>query len=100
MIKYDENLLDELDKLINDYERLKIASPKLDRKGIIMMLCSGILRDELEYNRERECCEYNKLPNELKEMYDYEKSKHPTWIHAQIMAKIAISTSFDTTVTI
>ena len=92
MIKYDANLQNELERLISDYESLKIASPKLDRKGIIMMLCSGILREEIEYNREREC-EYNKLPNKLKEMYDFEKSMHPTWNHAQIMTKIAISTS-------
>ena len=87
MIKYDSNLRNELDKLISDYESIKTANPEIDREGIVMMLCSDVLRKELEYNREQ----YNKLPNELKEEYDLEKSKHPNWSHHQLMVKISYS---------
>lgn len=89
MIKYDSNLRNELDKLISDYESIRTTNPEIDREGIVMMLCSDVLREELEYKKERS--EYNKLQKELKEEYDYVKQKHPTWIHAQIMAKIAIT---------
>lgn len=95
MIKYDANLRNELDKLISDYESIKTANPEIDREGIVMMLCSDVLRKELEYNREREFCEYNRLPNELKEEYDLQKSKHPNWNHAKLMAYVAITNKMD-----
>lgn len=85
MIKYDSNLRNELDKLISDYESIKTTNPEIDREGIVMMLCSDVLRKELEYNREQ----YNKLPNELKEEYDLQKSKHPNWSHNQLVTWIA-----------
>lgn len=89
MIKYDSNLRNELDKLISDYENIRTTNPEIDREGIVMMLCSDVLREELEYKKERS--EYNRLPKELKEEYDWEKSRHPDWSHNQLMEKIAIT---------
>ena len=89
MIKYDSDLRNELDNLISDYESIKTTNPEIDREGIVMMLCSDVLRKELEYKKERS--EYNRLPNELKEEYDLLKSRYPNWSHHQLMAKIAIS---------
>lgn len=89
MIKYDSNLRNELDKLISDYESIRTTNPEIDREGIVMMLCSDVLREELEYNKERS--EYNRLPKELKEEYDLLKSRHPNWSHNQLMLRIAIA---------
>ena len=89
MIKYDSNLRNELDKLISDYESIRTTNPEIDREGIVMMLCSDVLRQELEHNRERS--EYNRLPTELKEEYDWIKSRHPNWSHNQLMQRIAIA---------
>ena len=89
MIKYDSNLRNELDKLISDYESIRTTNPEIDREGIVMMLCSDVLREELEYKKERS--EYNRLPKEIKEEYDWLKSRYPNWSHYQLMAKIAIT---------
>lgn len=39
--------------------------------------------------------EYNKLPEEIKAAYNYEKSRHPGWGHSQILAKATIGHNFD-----
>ena len=80
MIQYDSNLQEELEVLIDLYEKLRAEDPKMERKHTIMLLCAKILNGGFDYI---------KLPEEYKKMYDFYKSKHPNWNHKQLMAGIS-----------
>ncbi len=34
--------------------------------------------------------DYNRLPKEAREYYDYQKSKHPSWTHVQLMNRVGV----------
>ena len=86
MIQYDSNLQEELEVLIDFYEKLRAEDPAMERKHAICLLCAKILNGGLDYI---------KLPNEYKKMYDFYKSKHPDWNHKQLMARISIEMVID-----
>lgn len=86
MIQYDSNLQEELEVLIDLYEKLRAEDPTMERKHTIMLLCAKILNGGLDYI---------KLPNEYKKMYDFYKSKHPNWNHKQLIAHISFQMVFD-----
>ena len=86
MIHYDSNLQEELEVLIDFYEKLRAEKPTMERKHAIMLLCEKILNGGLDYI---------KLPDEYKKMYDFYKSKYANWNHKQLMTRISIQMVFD-----
>ena len=40
--------------------------------------------------------EYNRLPQEAQDDYNYQKRKHPSWNHEQLMSKISIENEIET----
>ena len=86
MIQYDSNLQDELYALLYYYEKLRDDNPKMERKYTIYVIMRKILNGGLDYI---------KLPNEYKKKYDFYKSEHQNWNHAQLMARTKIAMVYD-----